>query len=109
MRSGRARQPRASIAASAASTIVSDSGRGTSVAASMRNGRLQNSLWPTNARNRLACKPTSYQCGDCGFFIDAEAPRAGRRKRRMIEAESVTDEDAGIEVGDRRLRHAIAR
>ena len=44
IRNGLVRDPRASIAASAASTIVSVSGLGTSVAALMRSGRLQNSL-----------------------------------------------------------------
>jgi len=34
-----------------------------------------------------------------GFFVGTEATRAGRCKRRMVEAERVTDEDAGVEVG----------
>ena len=46
MRSARWRDPPASIAASAASTTVSVSGRGTSVAGVTRNGRPQNSLKP---------------------------------------------------------------
>ena len=47
MRSGRERPPRASMAASASSTTVSVSGRGTKVAASTIKSRLQNSLRPT--------------------------------------------------------------
>ena len=100
MRSARWRDPPASIAASAASTTVSVSGRGTSVAGVSRSGRPQNSLTPSDARDRLAAEPARRE------RRRSRAPRSALKhasgvggERRVIEAERMADQDARIEIG----------
>ena len=71
MRRGRARGPAHRWRASAASTTVSVSGRGTSVAAVSESFRLQNSLLPTMRATGSRAKPPR-----------ARAPRSRRAPRR---------------------------
>ena len=99
MRSARERGPRASMAASAASTTVSVSGRGTSVAASTRSGRLQNSLPPTMRATGSPARRRSASAAIASFLVRIKTARARGRQGCMVEAERVADENAGIEVG----------
>ena len=107
MRSARLRGPPSSIAASAASTTVSVSGRGTSVASLSRSGRPQNSLTP---RMRATGSRSSRRAASAASACAASSPRRGRafdRQRGVVEAERMADQQPRVELG--RIQAGLAK
>jgi len=109
MRKGRDRPPRVLIQASAVSTRVSVSGRGTNVEASIWNFQAPELLLAEDARDGFAREAAARQRGDGALLLAIEHALRRGRERRMIEAERVSDKNAGIELGRFDLLRAEGR
>ena len=99
MRSARELRCSPSSAASAASTTVSVSGRGSRVSALSLKRQPPKFLAAENARDRLMREPARRQRGDGVCLLGASTRRGLRHQRSVVEPERVADDDARIELG----------